>query len=359
MYKLAFFSSSEFTLPILKSILQSQDKTLGQIASSQYNDMIGKIVLLPHDFSPRLFNKELLQQKINLSFVVTQPDRNNRGKIFKNPISNFCYNNNIKVYQPNKINDEVENFKSQDDIDFAVVASFGQILNQKVLNVPKYGAVNWHPSLLPKYRGASPMQSAIKNGDDQTGLTWIQMGTGMDNGDIWLQIQKTLVNENFSSLASKMGELGGQTWAIILAMRLLQQHDVLESTPIVQKEEKSTYCKMISKEEAFVYPKKQSSKEIYNHFNAYIEFPGTVFSCNYFGQQIKINQIGKNYNSNDFNALLKESEVKTKNPNNSFWIQLRVLKKIITLIECADGYLEIKEATLRNGKKINFSGFNF
>ena len=163
-------------------------------------------------------------KKIKLNLVITQPDRQNGKKIISNPISEFAKTKKLNLKTPLKINKEIEDIKQNYVLDCAIVASFGQILNSKVLNFPNFGILNWHPSLLPKYRGATPIQTALLDNQKISGLSWIEMTKGMDSGPIWLQIP-TLIDscDTFETFADKMGKLGSETWTLPLVANLLQK----------------------------------------------------------------------------------------------------------------------------------------
>lgn len=131
-----------------------------------------------------LFNSE----KIEVSAVVTQPDKpSGRGyKLVMSPIKQFALENNIPVFQPKSIRKEPVIIEALEKIkpDFFVTFAFGQILSQEVLDIPKYETINLHASLLPKYRGANPIQRAIINGDKETGICTMITELGLDCGDI-------------------------------------------------------------------------------------------------------------------------------------------------------------------------------
>lgn len=212
MLNIAFATSSDFTLVIAKNILQNQGQNLRQVAIDQATKMGLRV--------PELDNLE--DFLINLKTIVTQPVKT-RKTISTNAITDFATNNNLELFQPPKINLELKNF-SDFDLDICIVASFGQLVSAKVLDIPKYGFVNWHPSKLPKYRGASPLQSVILSQETESALTWIQMIKEMDAGDIILQIPYQLnQTETFESLANYNANLGKDTWAIVLALQILHK----------------------------------------------------------------------------------------------------------------------------------------
>lgn len=155
-----------------------------------------------------------LFEKHEIVLCVTQPDKESgRGKdIHFSAVKQFALEHDIPVFQPKKIREEeaIERL-SEIEADIIVVAAFGQILPKEILFMKRFGAVNVHASLLPKYRGASPIQWAILNGDEFTGITTMQMGEGLDDGDILLQ-EKTRIeaNETGGSLFEKLSGLGGR-----------------------------------------------------------------------------------------------------------------------------------------------------
>lgn len=165
-----------------------------------------------------------LSKKIKLELVVTQPDRANGKKIIENPISQFAKNHNLQLETPIKINSEIEEIKQKYQLDCAIVASFGQILSSKVLEFPRFGIINWHPSLLPKYRGATPIQTALLQNQKISGLSWIKMTKGMDSGPIWLQIPQVIKkSDTFETFANQTGKLGAETWALPIIANLIEQ----------------------------------------------------------------------------------------------------------------------------------------
>ncbi|RHS85888.1 methionyl-tRNA formyltransferase [Clostridium sp. AM42-4] len=178
--------------------------------------------------------------------VVTQPDKpKGRGKeIHMSPVKECALQHNIPVYQPVRARDEafVDEMRALNP-DVMVVIAFGQILPKSLLELPKYGCVNIHASLLPKYRGAAPIQWAVINGDEETGITTMMMDVEMDTGDI---LEKTVVKldpeETGGSLFDRLSLLGGD-----LILSTLSKLEKGEITPVPQDHEKATYVKKISK----------------------------------------------------------------------------------------------------------------
>ena len=164
------------------------------------------------DFAASVLERVAEEHEIVL--VVTQPDRVNGrgGKVTVSDVKAWAIEHDVPVFQPEKIRkpEAIEELKKY-DFDIAVVAAFGQILPPAVLDMPKYGCVNVHASLLPRYRGAAPIQWAVINGDKETGVTTMQMGPGLDDGDILLQETVPISpDETGGSLFDKLAVTGGK-----------------------------------------------------------------------------------------------------------------------------------------------------
>lgn len=198
------------------------------------------------DFATRALEK-IIEAGHEVTLVVTQPDRQKgRGKEVQfSPVKEAALKHNIPVFQPVKIKtpEAVEELHKY-EADIFVVAAFGQILSKEILDMPKYGCVNIHASLLPKYRGAAPIQWAVINGDEKSGVTLMQMNEGLDTGDILLQSIVTLdKKETGESLFDKLAVMGAEL--IVEALPLIEQGKI---TPVKQKEEESCYARMLKKD---------------------------------------------------------------------------------------------------------------
>ena len=148
-----------------------------------------------------------------VELVVTQPDRRgNRGKVVFSPVKACALNRGIKVSQPNNIKNDPDFIKELDALkpDLIVVAAFGQILPQEVLDIPDYGCINIHGSILPEYRGAAPIQYAILDGRDKTGVTIMQMDRGLDTGDIISVAEVEVGRKDIISLSDELAECGAK-----------------------------------------------------------------------------------------------------------------------------------------------------
>ena len=189
----------------------------------------------------------LVQNGYEVTAVVTQPDKpKGRGKtLLPTPVKEEAMKHDIPVYQPLKVREPefVETLKKLEP-DMIIVAAFGQIIPKAILDMPRFGCVNVHASLLPKYRGAAPIQWAVLNGDQITGVTTMRMDEGLDTGDMIMK-QEVIVDEDETggSLFDKLSKAG--------AGLLLETLDALEKgtvTPKKQGESPTAYAKMLTKD---------------------------------------------------------------------------------------------------------------
>ena len=188
----------------------------------------------------------LLDSRHDVVGVVTQPDRpkGRSGKLQPSPVKEKAMEAGVLVLQPEKVKDpaffpELEALQP----DVIVVVAFGQILPETVLNLPEYGCMNVHASLLPKLRGAAPIQWSVIDGDSESGVTIMQMDKGLDTGDILLVEKYRLApKETGGSLFDKLSELGGP-----LLLKALDLAEKGELSPVPQKHEEHTYAKMLTK----------------------------------------------------------------------------------------------------------------
>ena len=192
--------------------------------------------------------KALCENGYNVVGVVTQPDKpKGRGYVLTPPpVKVYALEQGIPVYQPNSLRtEEFASLLKEIDPELIAVVAYGKILPKNVLDYPKYGCVNVHGSLLPKYRGASPMQSAIINGDKITGITTMFMAEGLDTGDMLLKAECEIAeNDNFEDIHDRLGLLGAEL--------LCKTVDGLEAgsiTPVPQDHSLATHTAKILKED--------------------------------------------------------------------------------------------------------------
>ena len=190
--------------------------------------------------------QKIIDEKYEILGVVTQPDKpKGRGKkLGMSPVKELAIENNIPVYQPVKARDKefIDKIKSLNP-DVIVVVAFGQILPKEILEIPKLGCINVHVSLLPKYRGAAPINWVIINGEEKTGVTTMYMDEGLDTGDMILKTEVNL-DENITAgeLHDKMMNIGAETLKETLrlieegnAPREVQNHEEFSYAPIMNK----------------------------------------------------------------------------------------------------------------------------
>lgn len=191
--------------------------------------------------------KEIIQSGHEVIGVVTQPDKvkGRGGKVSFPAVKEAALEHNLTVYQPVKVR-EPEFIQKVRELnpEVIVVAAFGQILPKELLDIPPYGCINVHASLLPKYRGAAPIQAAIINGEKETGITIMHMDVGLDTGDMILQERVPILeNDTGGSLHDKLADLGAK-----LLVKALDQLKDGTALRIPQDDAKATYVKMLDKE---------------------------------------------------------------------------------------------------------------
>ena len=213
--------------------------------------------------------ERLLRDGHEICAVWTQPDRPaGRGnKLSASPVKEFALENNLQIFQPTKIKtpESLELFQSH-QADIAVVVAYGRILPESFLQAFPKGAVNVHFSLLPKYRGAAPVNWAIVNGEEKSGVTTMKMDVGLDTGDILLQRETEIGKaENAIELMQKLSTLGADLLSETMAM-----FDAL--TPQPQNNSDATFAPVMKKEDGLIDWKK-TALEISNQVRGFQPFP--------------------------------------------------------------------------------------
>lgn len=188
----------------------------------------------------------LIQAGHEVTVVVTQPDKpkGRSGRVQCSPVKTCALKYHIPVLQPVKIKtpEAIAELKGY-EADVYVVAAFGQILSEQILEMPRFGCVNIHASLLPKYRGAAPINQCIIDGEKETGVTIMQMDAGVDTGDILTQKRVTIQDkETAESLFDKLARAGAEL--IVETLPMLERGEV---TPVKQDERLATHVKMMDK----------------------------------------------------------------------------------------------------------------
>lgn len=227
--------------------------------------------------------ESIISEGHNVQAIFAQPDKPaGRGYNLRKPPVKICAEKHgIAVYQPEKLRDsDAEAVIKQLNPDIIVVAAYGQILPESILKLPRLGCVNIHASLLPKLRGAAPIQWAIYNGDKVTGITTMKMAKGLDTGDILEQAETEIgENETADSLHDRLSALGAKI--IISTLNKLENGSI---TPRPQGEE-FTYAPLIKKSMGEIDFSK-TAREIYNMIRAFTPWPSAFTMLN--GRRIKI-----------------------------------------------------------------------
>ena len=219
-----------------------------------------------------------LSKKINIKGVITQNNKiGKRGnKLIESPVAIEAKKHKIPVFMPTDLNENAFKKALNDlDIDILLVVAYGRIIPEWLLKLPKLFPINIHFSLLPKYRGASPIQSSLLMGDKVTGVTYIKMNKSLDSGKIIKQFTCDInPSDNKNTLEKKLTEL-----SINKLIEVLDYIKQDELSFVDQDETKKTYCKKINKEDGLL-DFTENSSSIHNKFRAYYGWPGTSFVHN-------------------------------------------------------------------------------
>lgn len=216
--------------------------------------------------------EKLINTSCEVVGVVTQPDRpKGRGnKVTPSPVKDFAQSVNIPVYQPHKIKEpDAVDFITSWQPDLIIVVSYGQIIPPQILQLPPAGCINIHASLLPRYRGAAPIQRCLMNGDIKTGITTMFMDEGLDTGDILLQEEVAINDEtNYGELHDLLAHTGADL--IIKTIKKLKEGTLARTK---QNDKDSTYAEMIRKADELINWQDDALK-IYNQIRGLNPQPG-------------------------------------------------------------------------------------
>ena len=285
--------------------------------------------------------------------VVTQPDKpkGRSRELLPPPAKQWALNHQIPVLQPRRIKalEAIAELK-QYPADIYVVAAFGQILSQEILDIPQYGSLCIHASLLPKYRGASPIQHAIIDGEKTTGVTIMQMDSGIDTGDILYKKEIPIEDtDNYETLSDRLMLLGGE--AVVEALSLLEQGRL---TPQKQEDSLSCYAAMIQKGMGRIDFTK-SALELDRLIRGLTPWPSAFTACR--GRQLKIWRAQAVQESADGtgDVAVQETAGNMKHAVRPGEI-LRVERDFVT-VATGDGALKIYELQLEGKKRMNTRDF--
>lgn len=278
--------------------------------------------------------KALISSSHEIVAVVTQPDKpaGRKSVLTPSPVKTTALENGLKVLQYEKISrDGVDDLKALAP-DIMVTCAYGQILSRAVLEVAPKGVINVHASLLPKYRGAAPIQYAILNGERETGVTIMQTEEGLDSGDI-LAVSKVEIGEEETAgeLFDRLSEIGAK-----LLIETLDRIEKGNITPIKQDDSQATYVRMIKKQNALI-DWSRPAEELHNFVRGMDPWPVAFTYLN--GKTLRIYKV---------EALKEELDGV---PGEAVVCD----KKLI--VKCGKGLLKINELQIEGGKRMNAYDF--
>jgi len=223
------------------------------------------------------------QEGVLLDAVFTQPDRpTGRGKILTpNAIKTWAQEKGIPVYQPERLDAQGEDQFRRSDWDLAVVMAYGHLIRKSMLEIPRFGFYNLHASLLPKLRGASPIETAIATGESETGVSLMRMAPGLDDGPV-LGMESCPIKSDTTS-----AELRNDIAQLCFPLLKAHVHHMLSDHPplVEQDHSQATYCRKLDKTDGWL-DFSLTTREILDHIRAFQEWPGAFFE--YEGARFRI-----------------------------------------------------------------------
>lgn len=287
--------------------------------------------------------EELILKDYDVCLIVTNADKPvGRKKILTmSPVKELALNHGIDVYQPNSLrNDEAYETISSYKPDLIITCAYGKLLPPNILAIPKVAPINVHGSLLPKLRGASPIQHSILNGDDETGITIMYMDEGMDTGDIITQSKTSIdINETSEELFYRLSLIGAKLLIDTIP-------DIIDGTitRVKQNEDEATSCSLITKEDGLI-DWNNSASSIHNKIRAFSSWP--VSYSSYEGKIVKF------YDSYVVDASsLNDIFLDNAQPGT-----IVKAKKADFYILCGKGILGINKMQLEGGKVLEAKDF--
>lgn len=299
--------------------------------------------------------KSLNESKHNVLAVVTTEDKpRGRGmKLLPTPVKEYAVENNLKIYQPNKIRENAEFIEEIKKLnpDVICVVAYGKILPKELLEIPKYGCINVHPSLLPKYRGSTPIQTAIINGDKTTGVTTMYMDEELDSGDIILQ-EEIEIEDN---------QTAGEVWDILAkigANLLVETLNQIENNTAPRKKQGENYTvtKMLDKSMSKIDWDNQTAIQIKNLSRGLNPIMGVYTFLNekkikfWNVDAVSIEEFVNKYTEFKGYKLRLENEV---TPGAIIYIDY----KEAIYVKAKDGIVKINEIQAENAKRMSTPDF--
>lgn len=299
--------------------------------------------------------KALVEAKYEICGVVTNVDKpQGRGmKLVASEVKQYALTQNLPVYQPTKVRNNAEFLAQMREVnpDVIVVVAYGKILPKELLEIPKLGCINVHGSLLPKYRGAAPIQWAVLNGEKETGITTMFMNEGMDTGDMLLTAKVEIgEDETTGELWDRLAKVGAE-----LLVQTLKQVEAGTIQRTVQKDEEATYAPILEKEMAKIDWENQDAQMIHNLIRGLNPIMGayTFFQeqkIKFWKAKVRSKEefLEKFPNWKEYSFKLKEIDAGTileSDPKTGLYIQTK------------NGILEILEMQGENAKKMDTASF--
>lgn len=276
--------------------------------------------------------ERLIKAGHEIAAVFSQPDKPRGRKMILTPpeVKACALKHGLTVYQPKSLrNDEAMELIKEIAPDCIVVAAYGKILPKAMLDLPKYGCINVHGSLLPKYRGSAPIQWSVINGEKETGVTIMQMAEGVDTGDMLYQKAIPIgIDDTAESMFEKLSDLGGEM--IVEALDLLEEGKL---TPIKQDETLATHAPMLNKEIAVIDWNK-SALEVHNLVRGLYSWP--IAQTTLHGKKLKIYRTSIGKGSSEAGTVISTSPL---------------------AIACGEGAVVIEELQLEGKKRMDAKAF--
>lgn len=298
--------------------------------------------------------KELVEANYNILAVVTNPDKpQGRGmKLVASPVKQYALEKQIPIYQPEKVKNNtefIEKIKSLNP-DVICVVAYGKILPKELLEMPKFGCINVHGSLLPKYRGAAPIQWAVINGDKTTGITTMYMDEGMDTGDMILKEEVTIgEDETTGELWERLSKIGGKL--LVQTLKLVEE----EKAERRKQEDNFTKAPMLSKEMANINWENQTAEQIKNLIRGLNPIMGAYSFLN--GKKVKFWK-AKVLSEEELLTQFKElQEYKYKLRDIQPGTIMFAEPKNGLFIKAKEGILKVLEIQAENSKRMNTEEF--
>ena len=290
--------------------------------------------------------KKLVETNYEIIGVVTNVDKpKGRGmKLVQSPVKEYALEKNLKIYQPEKIKNNEEFLQEIKSLnpDVICVVAYGKILPKEILDIPKYGCINVHASLLPKYRGAAPIQWAILNGDKKTGITTMYMNEGMDTGDIILVEEVDIGDdETTGELWNRLSEIGGEL--LVKTLQLIEKG----TAPKIKQGKDFSMAPMLNKEMAKIDWENKTAKEIKNLVRGLNPIMGAYTFFN--GKKIKFWKVD----------LAKTTEIMIDNSINIIKNGTVIVsdQKDGIFIKTKSGILKVLEIQAENSRKMTIQEF--